>query len=148
MDLRRGDFFDVLLNRRRRLRKPKDDGVEHGLGALAQGDIIQLADGIRGLGDDHIGASLVAAMRRAKLVKVLVVIMTVGMPRCFECGSDVATPRRARASITCGSDHHVHAPGQIIEGAAQGIDKPTGALRQFSSRLLHDHRLQTIFLRQ
>jgi hypothetical protein len=53
--------------------------------------LAQLADGIRSLGDDYIGTSLVAAKRRAKLVKVLVVIMTVGIP-LFEGGRDVVTP--------------------------------------------------------
>jgi hypothetical protein len=58
MDLLGDNFFDAPLNRYGRLREPEGDSVEHGLGALAQGRLVQLPDRIWSLGDDDIGASL------------------------------------------------------------------------------------------
>jgi hypothetical protein len=148
VDLRRRDRFKAPLNCSGRLREPKDDCVEHGFGALTQGSLVQLADGIRGLGDDDIGTSLGCRQSTREVGKGVGGDHHARDATPFERGRDVATPRRARASVTGGSDRHIDALGEIIERASQGIDKPSSPLRQFSGRLFHDDCLQAISFRQ
>jgi hypothetical protein len=144
MNLRRGYCLDAALNCRGRLCEPEDDRVEHGLSPLAQGGLLQLADGIRSLGDDHIRTSLGRCQTPREVGKSIGGDHHGGNATLFERGSDVATPRRARASVTSGGDDDIHASGQIVEGATQGIDQPASALRQFANRLLHDDSLHMI----
>jgi len=117
MDLLGGNFCDALLNRYGRLREPENDRVKHGRGTLTQGGLVQLSDGIWGLGNDHIGASLGRRYSTREVGKRVSSDHNCRDATLFECGRDVATPRRARASVTGGSDHHIHALGQIVEAA-------------------------------
>jgi hypothetical protein len=95
MDLLGGTAFNVPLNRCRRLRQPKDNRVKHRLGTLAQSRLIQLTNGIGGLGYDHVGTSLGRRYTTGKIRKGVSGDHHGWDTALFKFGRHVATPRRA-----------------------------------------------------
>jgi hypothetical protein len=147
-DLLCHNLLQVAPDGLRGLRQAGDDRIDHGLGPLSQGGVVELPDRIRGLGDDDVRTALCGCQTAREVGEGISGDHDGWDPSCFKRGCDVAIPRRARPSVTSGGDDDVHPFGEVIERTSKLVDEPTAALRQFTRRLLHHHGLETITLRQ
>lgn len=90
-----GHFLKAALNDLGGLRQAMDDSVDHGFGPLAQCRLIQLANRIRGLGNDDIGATLCRRQASCKVREGMGGDHDGRNAALLESRCDVATPRRA-----------------------------------------------------
>lgn len=128
-DLLRGHLLMATLDRLGRLSQTVDDGLDHRLGTLPQADLIQLTDGIRCVRDSNVWATLGRRQPAREVRKGVGGDHDGGDAALLKFGRDVATPRRARASVTGGGDHHIDPLGKVIQLVLQAIDESAGALR-------------------
>ena len=104
----------VLLDNLGWCRQAPDDGVQHGFRPLPQITLVELPNGVGGLGDDHMRLFFQAGLSAAEVCEGVGGDHDRGDTPPLQFSGNVATPRCAGASITRGCDHHVYPPRQAV----------------------------------